>query len=1125
MMRGHRSLFSIVAIVGFGVIAPATVAQQPDGSVALRSPRFLLEAADVRVPVDLSRSPALGRAVHLDLRGTSLRDAIAELSRQSGLAIAFSDDVVPPDARVTLTPRATNVAAALSELLAGKGLDVVMRPDGSAAIVRQPIALAGTITGKVTDAAGSPLAAVSVSIEGGSLGATTQDDGTYRIAQVPPGTHTLVARRIGYLLERRTVRITASEDVTADFQLVAAATSLQGVVTTATGQQRRIELGNAVATLYISTRKETAPVKRIGDLHNAQATGVQIVPGTQTGTVSRVRIRGQSSAQLSNDPIYIIDGIRMTSTVGPALVPCPGCANVSRVNDLNPEEIENIEIVKGPSAATLYGTDAANGVIVITTKRGRVGDARWNLHAERGVVDDRNPYPTNYGLRGHNPTTPNVRRDCRSFEIAAGSCILDSVVTQNIWENSELTPLKPGPRTILGGQVSGGTSAFRYMLSADRQEDEGAFGLPDFDRRRFDSLGVTIEDYMERPNYLKQYSFRANANAAITPKLDLAVSSGLTTNKLRLMKDSPSGGGLWTAASLGPGYDARTTNDRGWPLRGFFFDTPGSIFQQLNQETVIRFIGSVAANWRPVDWLDARADVGADLTDRRGISRARVGEIAANAYSEDGRTRISNVSSNLRVTARWRPRTWGEVRSTAGLQTVASDASGITVRGTGLPPGGEAPNQGTTFTVGATSTPSRTVGAYLEEQLAIRDRLYLTGAIRTDQNSAFGTNFQSVYYPKASLSWIVSDESFFPSWTVLDQLRFRVSYGASGVQPGATQALRTYSSAAVLFQGQLATGLQLANPGNADLQPERSIELEAGFDTRWWADRVGLEVTYYRKQTSDALVTQPVAPSAGVSGFLANLGGVRNEGFEYRLNAQVLDTRNYGLDFTFSGSKNTNEVTSLGGIVTAATASTQVGRPLNAVFARRVTFVDPNNDGVLAVADVTVAPIAEAVFRGPGLDPVQMSLSAGVELLGRRLRLSTLFDRKAGAYSVNGELQFPCFVNTQCKPINRLDAPLVQQAAAIARNSFGTNDGFVEKTAVTKWRELSATYDLGERLARRIGGRGATISAGMRNIRIWKDEWSGIDPEAITPTNANTLGAGLTTGAPSYYMIRLNLTY
>ena len=1124
-------------VVGFASFATSLGAQISLSAQEGRRPRFLLDAGSARVPVDMAKSPSLERLVTLELEDVLLADALAEISRQSGLAIVYGDGVIPRDARVDVTARGTSVVAVLSDLLLDKGLDVVMRPDGSAALVPRPPApsrMEGTIVGTVTDArGGGPIASVTVFVEGTSIGTTTRDDGTYRLAQVPAGARTIAARRVGYTPMRRSITVVDGQQTTVDFPLEAVAASLDAVVTTATGQQRRIELGNTVAAIDVANRVEAAPVKSIGELLNAQATGVQVQIGNSTGVTSRVRIRGLSSMTLSNDPIYVIDGVRMTNTVGGTGT--GGGSLPSRVNDLNPEEVENIEVVKGPSAATLYGTDAANGVIVITTKRGRAGPPVWSGHAEYGVLDDRNDYLAQYSLLGKNPGSTTQRR-CFTNEVAAGTCVLDSATTLNLWKDPFLTPLKPGHRTVLGGSVSGGTQQLQYYFSGDGKREEGPFGLPAFDERRFDSLGVRITDEMRRPSYLDQLAFRANVNAAVNQQLDVAVSSGLTLGETRFPQMDNNTDGFVYHAVGGPGYTSGPgysgTGVQGEKLYGYLGMTPGEIFQKRSRQTVNRFIGSTTANYRPLSWLNVSADVGVDLSDRRDEVLQRLGEgptagTALQGSSSDGRSRISNFTTNLRGTASWDIQRTLQLRSTIGGQFVAFDLNTTTATGSQLAPGGEAPSQGAVFAVGATSAPSRTFGAYIEEQLAFRDRLFVTAALRTDRNSAFGVNYGSAYYPKASVSWIASEEGFFPNLSVLSQLRLRASIGSSGVQPGPTNALKTYAVNTVYFQGQAVAGLTQSNPGNSDLQPERSTEFEAGFDSRWWNDRITAELTYYQKQTEDALITQPVAPSAGVSSYLANLGGVRNSGWEYRLQAMLVDTRRIGWEVSFAGSRNDNEVTDLGGIVTTPTAQIQEGKPLYAVFQRKITYDDANGDGLLSNAEVTISAPTDVVYYGPRTAPVQQALSTTIDVLDRRLRLFALVDRKSGGRDMNLERMLPCLVGTSCPELQRLNSPLPEQARGVALKQ-GVFAGFSEDADFTRLREISASYDFTAFNPRRwIGAKTARLTVGARNIKLWSD-WTGSDPEGFIATNNDSPAASqnvLTVSPPFYLMVRLNLTY
>jgi TonB-dependent SusC/RagA subfamily outer membrane receptor len=271
----------------------------------------------------------------------------------------------------------------------------------------------GTISGRVTDgASGQPIAAAQISIVGTTTGTITTGEGQYSLRGVPAGSITLRVLRVGYSESRQTVSVAAGQTVTLDITLTSVPASLSAVVSTATGAQRRLEVGNAIAQVAAADLVETRPITNVGDLLNGRAAGVTVFGGTQPGAGIRIRIRGQSSLSLSNDPIYIIDGIRMEGTTGSSSVSVGG-TTPSRIGDLNPEEIETIEIVRGPSAATLYGTDAANGVVVITTKKGVAGRPQWTYYTEQSAVSDRNDYPTAYtGWR--TGTTASTRTTTRT---------------------------------------------------------------------------------------------------------------------------------------------------------------------------------------------------------------------------------------------------------------------------------------------------------------------------------------------------------------------------------------------------------------------------------------------------------------------------------------------------------------------------------------------------------------------------------------------------------------------------------------------------------------------------------------------------------------------------------------
>ncbi|MCC6930404.1 MAG: SusC/RagA family TonB-linked outer membrane protein [Gemmatimonadaceae bacterium] len=1000
------------------------------------------------------------------------------------------------------------------------------------------------ITGRVTaEDVSEPLSDVRVVVVGTSVFTVTNAQGTYTLRGLPAGSYEVRVLRVGYAEQKKAVAVSAGGPaVTLNFAMVRTVVQLQAVVTTATGEQRRVELGNSVATIDAAKTVESGSVKNMGDLLVAKAAGVQILPANMTAGGSRVRIRGTSSLSLSNDPIYVIDGVRMTSTGGTGIG--VGGTAPSRVNDINPEEIENIEVVKGPSAATLYGTDAANGVVVITTKRGRAGAARWNVYGEQGVIQDKNDYPSTYAILGHAPATPTVARRCWLYETALGTCVEDSTAVLNLYKDKDLSPIKDGWRWQGGAQVSGGTDAVRYFVSGEYESEAGPLGIPDYDRRRFDSLQVRIYDYMNRPNVAIKGSYRANLNIAPTPKLDLGVTSNFIKLNQRLPQVDNNVNSFWYNGTVGYGYKNAGPNytargSLGQPLQGWNLFTPGDIFQYSTQQEVQRTINAATANWRPFSWMQNRADIGLDLSDRVDFQLCRFGECSDFGTNRlgravDVRADIRNITVNLGSTATWQFAPWLNFKTTGGVQYVNFSFKTATAQGSTLPPGAETPSAGTIPAVGSGTTLQKTLGLFVEEQASINDRLFLTAAVRTDQNSAFGTEFQRVYYPKGSLSWVVSDESFFPKLSWLSSLRLRTAFGASGVQPGPNDALRTFAVATTNIAGSEVAGLRSSLLGNTKLKPERTQELEFGTDSRFFNDKVNLELTYYNKTSSDALIAQTIAPSAGSAAttVLANLGEVRNSGYEALLSAQLLARRLVSWDLTISASRNSNELLTLGTdaagkpIPPIIGTSTQQrpGYPLNGYWQRNFSYNDANKDGIIVPAEVTIAD--SITYQGYSQPRLELSFVNGLDLFNRRVRISSLIDHKSGYKVLNSEQQFLCQQSLSCKATSSHDATLFEQARAIAQRfkTPQTTAGYMEEVSFTRIREVSVTYNVSPEWSRRLfKSQSVGIVGAVRNLAIFSD-WTGVDPEQ-NYGEANLQQTLLTAGPPRYFTVRVNVRY
>jgi TonB-linked SusC/RagA family outer membrane protein len=1002
----------------------------------------------------------------------------------------------------------------------------------------------GSVAVTVTTGGSQPVAQVLVSIVGSNASRTTGADGKVVLTRIPAGTVEVRAQRIGFEGQKKTVTIVRDEIAKVAFDLTAVAVSLSPMVTTATGDQSRAEVGNSIVSIPVATLPQTLPITDMNDLVGARVPGVAVTPATQTGSGARIRIRGSSSLSLTNDPIYIIDGVRMTSSSNTGVG--TGDANPSRVGDIDPDEIESMEVVKGPSAATLYGTDAANGVIVITTKHGHAGAPRWLVYTEEGALADRNPYPLNYTIAGHSPGS-TAYRECGLPLISAGTCVMDSLRVYSPIRDPYATPLSTGARKEVGVQVSGGTDQARYFVSANRQNEEGVFSLPTFDVQMLDTTNQPIRKWMQRPNQLDATSVRANLNLELNPSLDLTLSSGLTLNDIFLGLSSNATAGLGSQAFGGPGYSTNgVVAGVGTALHGYRAWTPAYTFQEKVEQQNTRFIGAINVNWRPTSWLQNRLDIGEDYDDRLDFDLLNPGEgppLTQNyrlGFATNVLTNEKNFTANFSSTAAWKISSLFLLRSTVGFQYVDYLRNGNTASGQILTPGTVDPTGGSILSLGNLYVPTRTLGQFIEEALAINERLYLTAAVRSDQNSAFGTNFQNVLYPKFSASYIVSDEKWFhaPWFLHLDYFRLRLAYGKSGVEPGTTDAFQSFSSVLTNVRGTDVGGLVYTAIGNTDLKPEQTSETEGGFESRFLHGRLTLDYTYYSKVTADALISAIVAPSAGAASTVReNLGSVSNKGHEVVVSAQLFTTRAVAMDLTVNGSINTNELVSLGGTPPQIGVTTQAreGYPLFGLWARAITgWNDKNHDGILTnSADPTLNEVfvaADTTFRGNSAPTQFLSVTPGFDLLNQQLRLTALFDYRGGNLYYNETERIRCVSRQNCNGLMNPAASFQEQAMVVAtRNDpSATLDGFFQPGAFVKLREIALTYNVPPNwTARTLGARSGSVTLSARNVAKWT-KYRGVDPENdFTAANANSNNPAdfQTFGAPTYFIVRVNLGF
>ncbi len=998
----------------------------------------------------------------------------------------------------------------------------------------------GTVSGKVTDATTqAPLSGARVSIPGTTLSALTSMEGRYRLINVPAGTQSVRFSQIGYAAQTLTATVTAGQTTSLDAGLSPTPYRLDEIVTTATGEESRRSIGNAVSTVEVANLVATTPIANMNDLLVAKAPGVVVLPGALTGGGARVRIRGNSSLSLSNNPIYIVDGIRVAGDVNSTSNGIGG-SGPSRINDLNPEDIESIDVVRGPSASTLYGTDAANGVIVIKTKQGRAGATVWNAYAEQGYIKDYNKYPIAYrGWRTGTTATTNSTAantvQCLLSQVLTNSCVQDSVTSYNLWEDPESSVLGTGSRNQFGLQASGGGETVRYYVAGEWEKETGLMQLPETFQARVRELRSISEvpDEQVHPNRLRRVSVRGNINANLNDKMDVTLSSGFITSALRLPQTDNNANGIGSNGFGGPGFKnylvtlgGAERNNLGWRQ-----STPDESFAMTNTQNINRSITSVTFNYRPTTWLSGRVVGGVDFISREDLElciRDQCPFVGTNrlGFKVNNRTTFFNYTGDASLTANYNFMGIGS-RSTAGVQYAKENNTRNLASASELAPGASTIDAGALLSAGEATYSSVTLGYFAEQQFSFNDRLYLTGAIRSDRNSAFGNQFKRVYYPKVAVSYVISDEDFFPKGSFLNSLRLRSALGAAGRQPGGNDAIAYFTPTTVSADNADTPGIIFSALGNPNLKPERSQELELGFDANL-LNVVNLEFTYYNKNSRDALISRVVAPSVGAAATrFENIGQVRNRGVEVALNVNPVNGRSFGWDFTLSGSYNKNKIVDLGGTPPnlGTTNSDIEGYPIQGWWMRTFTYEDRNGDGLIALDELTVTP--ENEYIGPSMPVGEFTFFNAFELFGRKLRIQTLFDAKTGGYQLNGTERIRCDNRLNCDGVVNPNSPLEEQARAMAVrvHAARTQAGYVEKSDIIRFRELSATFTFPDRLARTFGASRMSLTAAGRNLAKITG-YSGIDPDGgYFGDNIGVLSDFQTTPPPTYFTFRLNMTF
>jgi TonB-dependent starch-binding outer membrane protein SusC len=722
----------------------------------------------------------------------------------------------------------------------------------------------GTITGQVLDSRTSgPLTAVQIVVPGTGAGGLSNANGNFTLTGVPAGTHSIRAERLGYQTAEASVTVVAGETAQVSFSLEQRALALDEVVVTgAAGAARRREVAHSVAE--IRTTDILEPVVSTDALLQGRVAGLEsFEAGGGAGAGSRVRLRGVMSVGMSNRPLIYVDGVRIMSEPYPPNNPPAGRfgrgnnLDPSPLGDINPNDIERIEVVKGAAATTLYGTEASAGVIQIFTKRGATGAPVWTAQVDQGLSVAR-PWGT----------------DDEPF------IYMEPFLRKGWRQNYSLS-------------VAGGTERVRYFVSAAAEDQEGVLKdpRPEGERPPHKRGGDGLEGIL----------VRANLTAGVLE--DLSIDWNTSYRRRHIYNFAHGNDHVSLPQNV---------------MRGDFnyvgSADPMVIATMLDKEMdtwIDRYITGVTLNHTPTATLSNRLTIGYDQATSEarhlhpfGYVLESEGQLSNNTFRHTTLT-FDYVGSYRRELTQDALATFslGAQSTTSETRNLMGDASNFP--GPGVP----------TLDAGAIQLTFEerirviNAGFFGQAMFGWKDRYFLTVGTRVDGNSAFGQNFGLQAYPKASLSYVLSDEDFWPqSWGTT---RLRSAYGHAGRAPGAFDAVRTWNP--------VGWGTQVAflprNVGNPDLGPERTAELELGGEWASAGGRLSVDISHYRATVSDALFPVRQVPSMGFLGSqLENVGKFKGWGSEISINATAVENWNFvrGLEIGLNVATNRTEVLEMG---------------------------------------------------------------------------------------------------------------------------------------------------------------------------------------------------------------------
>lgn len=927
-----------------------------------------------------------------------------------------------------------------------------------------------TITGKVLEEGSrAPITAAQLQVQGTNVGALSRDDGAFTIVGAPAAQFVLVVRRLGYPMTRITVEPTRN---TLEIVLKKDVLNLDQVVVTgqASGISRR-NLANDVASVSGADMNKVS-AQSIENAMQGKIAGAQISQSTGApGGGNRIRIRGISSILGSAQPLYVIDGVivtdvaigsgtnKVTRAAGTAISVGNQEAPVNRIADLNPNDIENVDVLKGSAAAAIYGSKASGGVIIITTKRGQAGKPRFSLRMGTGTSE--------LAYRNGSRRFQSVEDAVRVF----GPGITPFYDPNRFLDYESLAYGNRPVNSDLSLSVSGGSQDTRYFVSASRRNEEG----------------IVANTFARKTNV------RVNLDQRISSRINLQVGNEILNNASDrgLFGNDNAGNSIaYTLTKIPSFLDLRRNADGSWPVNLFYPSNPLQTIDQFqNDENVWRNITTsrLTADLLTGDrhTLQFIAFGGVDLLNQTNLVYSPPTlqfEPVDGLPGTSGNSKTTNLQRNLNlnVVHGWTPRSSLKVTSQVGTQFEERDFNQTRASAQNLLGGLEVVTSGTVRDIDESRLRVEDFGVFMQTEALWNDKLLFTVGARADRSSNNGDPGKFFLFPKAAGSYRFANLK--PGW--VDEAKLRVAYGETGNQPLYGQKFTNLDLSSVGGIGAFRVGSVRAS---SDLRPERQREFEGGVDLNLLRNKATLAVTGFRRNISDLLITRTLAPTTGFSSETSNGAEMQVTGAEVSINAFPVQTPTWSWTSRLNWGTNRSKVTSLP-VPTFLLGAPQVGAVRIEEGKSATQLI--GNDTLPQAGGRVVVP----VVMGDG-NPL-WTAGWGNEVRFKSISLYALLDQQKGGMLANGTWRH-YDLGQNSRDYDELDE-FGRKLGDVRRTSYlQVTRIYYQNTSFVKLREVTLTWELPQKWASAIwsGASGAKMSLSGRNL-YWWTKFRGGDPEA-----------------------------